>query len=76
MKCFLKCAGYFVKIAAVGTALAAILIAFVIGLMALAGYIAAMLGLGDIAVAFIYIAELVMIIAAAFTIADRKKICG
>jgi hypothetical protein len=76
MKCFLKCAGYFVKIAAVGTVLAAILIAFTIGLMALAGYIAAMLGLGDIAVAFIYIAELVMIMAAAFTIADRKKICG
>lgn len=76
MKCFLKCAGYFVKIAAVGTALAAILIAFTIGLMTLAGYIAAMLGLGDIATAFIYIVEIIVIMAAAFTIADRKKICG
>ena len=76
MKCFLKCAGYFVKIAAVGTALAAILIAFTIGLLALAGYIAHILGLDDIATAFIYIAELIVIMATTFTIADRKKICG
>jgi hypothetical protein len=76
MKCFLKCAGYFVKIAATGAVLAAIVIAFVIGLMVLAGYIAAMLGLGDIAASIIYIVELIVIMAAAFTIADRKKICG
>ena len=76
MKCFLKCAGYFVKIAAVGTALATILIAFTIGLLALAGYIAHILGLSDIAVAFIYIAELIVIMATTFTIVDRKKICG
>lgn len=76
MKCFLKCAGYFAKIAATGAVLAAIVIAFVIGLLLLAGYIAAMLGLGDIATAIIYIVELIVIMAAAFTIADRKKICG
>lgn len=76
MKCFLKCAGYFAKIAVMGAVLAAIMIAFVIGLLSLAGYIAAMLGLGDIATAIIYIVELIVIMAAAFTIADRKKICG
>lgn len=76
MKCFLKCAGYFVKIAATGAVLAAIMIAFTIGLMALAGYIAHILGLDDIATAIIYIVELIVIMAAAFTIADRKKICG
>jgi hypothetical protein len=75
MKCFIKCAGYFVKIAATATVIVAILAAVIIGLMVLAGVIANALGLGSIAASIIYIAELIVISAAAFTIADRKKIC-
>jgi hypothetical protein len=44
--------------------------------LVLAEYIANLLGLGPIATIFIYFVVLAMLLAAANTIDDRKKICG
>ena len=76
MKCFLKCIGVFSMLTVALAIAISALITIVIGLMALADYIAKLLGLGPIATAFIYFVEIAMLIAAATIISDRKKICS
>lgn len=76
MKCFLKCAGAFFTYTGVIAIGFSALFVVVIGLLFLAEYITNLLGLNPVATTFIYLMEIAMLLAAATTISDRKKICG